>query len=71
MYRIKFQGESLETFSVYDVVKGAINAYLRVAGSPEPAPSVRGIHDFTAPYDRWWGGKMLEGDKFGPGDRYR
>ena len=40
MCRIKFQGESLETFSVYDVVMGAINAYLRVAGSPEPARSV-------------------------------
>ena len=40
MCRIKFQGESLETFSVYEVVMGAVNAYLRVAGSPEPARSV-------------------------------
>ena len=40
MCRIKFQGESLGIFSVYDVVMGAINAYLRVAGSPEPARSV-------------------------------
>ena len=40
MCRIKFLGESLETFLVYDVVMGAINAHLRVGGSPEPARSV-------------------------------
>ena len=40
MCRIKFQRESLETFLVYDVVMGAINGHLRVAGSPEPARSV-------------------------------
>ena len=40
MCRIKFQGEYLETFLVYDVGMGAINAHSRVAGSSEPARSV-------------------------------
>ena len=40
MCRIKFQGESLGTFLVYEVVMGAINAHSRVAGSPEAAQSV-------------------------------
>ena len=40
MCRIEFQGESLETFLVSDVVMGAINTHIRVAGSPEPARSV-------------------------------
>ena len=40
MWRIKFQGESLGTFLVNDVVMGAINAHIWVCGSPEPARSV-------------------------------
>ena len=36
MCRIKFQGESLATFLLYEVVKGAIISDLGVLGSPEP-----------------------------------
>ena len=41
---LSFRGSPWERFwcmmSVYDWCKGAINAHLRVAGSPEPARSV-------------------------------
>ena len=34
--RIKFYCEFLETFLLYEIAIGAIIAYLRVIGSPEP-----------------------------------
>ena len=40
MFRIKFQGESLETFFIYEVVKYAENEDLGVVGPPGPARSV-------------------------------
>ena len=36
MCRIKFKGESLETFLLFEVDMGAIIADLGVVGSPEP-----------------------------------
>ena len=40
MCRIKFQGESLETFFIYEVVKYPENDDLGVVGPPGPARSV-------------------------------
>ena len=40
MCRIKFQGESLQTFFIYDVNKYAENEDLGVVGPPEPVHSV-------------------------------
>ena len=40
MCRIKFQGGSLDTFLVHDVVMSAINTHFRVDSSPESALSV-------------------------------
>ena len=40
MLRIKFQGESLETFFLYKVIQHDLSADLKVIGPPEPARSV-------------------------------
>ena len=40
MFRIKFQGESLETFFLYEVIQHDLSADLGVIGPPGPARSV-------------------------------
>ena len=40
MFRIKFQGESLETFFLYEVIQHDLSADLGVIGPPRPARSV-------------------------------
>ena len=40
MFRIKFQGESLETFFLYEVIQHDLSADLGVIGPPGAARSV-------------------------------
>ena len=40
MFRIKFQGESLETFFLYEVIQHDLSADLGVIGPPGPVCSV-------------------------------